>query len=268
MKACIVLLLLAGMGPRLWSASADPTEAFQQAIGQLMAAGNYTWEAKDTVDIDAKGPVGPRGPTLTAETEIDGFTLATSFRRTMVRWNRQFALKTKAGWRHADDLTAEEIQELRVIVRKSGSSTLVHTHALPHEILRLLEQMGTNIRKEQGVIVGDIDASLMSPLELGSYIRFGRLPERPALATRFGQRPRSSGPGNASATFAMHVTNGQIEEFTVTIGLTANVALNGGPREPHTSENTHIIKLLNIGTTRVTIEPEARALFLDAPAAR
>jgi hypothetical protein len=246
-------------------AAATPQHLLQDAANNLIAAENYSWDARETTELDGKKM--PRlPPDAEGETEIGGFTLLQTRRRPMVVRDQQIVVKLNGGWRHADDFGASEMEELRLPKITVRMIPRYLRRAPPHEILDFVLQHGANLRESSGVIEGDIDLGTLTVFEFQTFVKSGLLPI--ARPTDVLLKRRVAPAANLGATFEARIAAGKLEELAISTRLSGNVSLQGGPREPHSGVQTYTFRLRDFGRTQVVVEPEAKVLFLNGAARR
>jgi hypothetical protein len=242
------------------------------AVNRLIEAGNYTWEESHGVGL--LGSTHIPIPMGAGETVIDGYTTA-RYRRRVVMRGSEVVLELTTGWRHAKDLTAENIEELgqpptsratRAVAkaniiepppksdwekRADALRARSYTPVLPHELLRFLMQDAVNFRKVGATVVAEVATNLRTISRLRSYLLMGVLEPEASTPVRILLRaappPRSL---DEVATLYVTLNGGLIEEFSVEIVTPS-------------STSVFITKLLKVGTTTVNVDTEAKALFLD-----
>jgi hypothetical protein len=198
----------------------------------------------------------------------------------VVLWGREAAFLVNGRWRHANDLTDEELQELRFIGLGTGAARAAdrarhYTRPLPHEILELIAQKARDVRKDGTTIVGEIGETLMERVQIERYVRDGtplggdRQTSVLGLPTRTTARSRPTPQDrNSSIAFLVWLDAGKISEFALEFRLFGAMPSANDPSAPQAMTETVKIKLLDVGTTKVAIDPQARAVFLSAPADR
>jgi hypothetical protein len=251
---------------------AQPELEVRTAFRRLLEAGTYSWD--DSRERHSEPSTSNRtnraSPTGTGETEIDGYTTAVIWRRHVVLKGTQAALKVSYGWRHANDLTDDEVAEFSQPFgaslagvdrpplpreRQAAEAERAHryTHSVPHEVLGLLLQNVANFRTAGDAVAADLILTEEKLSRLEMYLSNGVLP--PARLVR-NDRPLASGK---RATLSVKFNASGITEFSVVIVKPA------GPGQIVQTYTTHLFK---VGTTTVDVAPEVKALFLDVVSAR
>jgi len=261
--------------------------AVRAAIDRLNEAGNYSWEESvgykhanpqpDPLGILPTGPLAPLHyfPKATGETVMGGYTTAMLRRRVVMRGS-EGVVELSTGWRHAKDLTAEDIAELAKPVmtelrkriaslpsnsieqpksdrQKANEAVVARSYApaLPHEMLRLLMRSATNFHKVGAAIEADVITNFFETRRLESYLRTGVLDPEPSTAGRI-LRAATSASDEVTKMY-VSLNSGLVEEFSVEFARPGMTTI-------------HLTKLTKIGTTTVDPDPEVKALFLDVSA--
>lgn len=281
MKAFLACFLGLGAGVLAVTPPAGgdhPELVLREAVDRLCAAGSYSWEEKRDLYRGEAKPGARRAPFASGETEIGGFTVATIQRRVLVFHSDEAAAKLSGGWRHVADLNAEELREFglyRAGTARSDARARHYTRPFAHEMLRMLLQYGIQFRKEGAAIVGEIDGARVSVTELESYLSTGkplaetppaRLLGRPVPGTKVPPRtvPRTMG-NRENATFTVWLEGSEITELSFEfMRMTVFHNEPGATGVPERTARSYITRVTNIGTTKVDVDPLARALFLKA----
>ncbi len=268
----------------------------RSAFNHLLDAGNYSWDESRAVFFDPLQRNAHTLPTGTGETVIDGYTTATFRRRQVVLLGPQAVLKMNNGWRHANDLTDDEVAELGRLqlsprlgtaalpnpveqppvdpraAKRAAERAHRYTHAMPHEVLRYLLQHATRWRMQGALFAADAADTYDELRELETYVMTGKFSPRLEPIAPWGgllgtpKRPPSRPlPPEETAILFVTITGGQIEEFSVEFTRSSNISFDGKPAEKLTTTTVYRMKLLKIGSTTVTVDPEVKALFLDVP---
>lgn len=256
-------------------APAQPEHDLQAAVDGLLGAGNYTWELQEEM-LSGQGKTIRLPTRARGETTIGGFTRAQIRRGDAVLFGHEAAYALAGGWRYFKDIAGEDVAEL---TKKTGigARSLRYVQPLPHDVLQRLVDAVRDVRKDGSALVGDIDPTVIDALELRSHLQLGRpLPSPlPVTRNRLGlpvpvsppitkPRPRS----NMDARLVIYETGGVLERFEVEFSR-ATTVLNGPNAGDHdVSEWKYVVEFSAIGHTKPEIPPEARALFLSAPAER
>jgi hypothetical protein len=252
---------------------AQPEQDLRDALNRLRQAGNYTWQdTNETNSINAakRFKMAPRAE---GETVVDGFTIGGVRGLRFVQHGRESAFALARGWVHFKDITDTDVSEPK---RSTGPTFPVawarsYVHPLAHEILETLLGAGENFRKESGAIVADVAPTLLEPEMLVRYLRTGVLPATGARRSIFGlpvPRPpaRSPQPAWLTGTFRVSLDRGTVTEIEVEFTRRAPPGSKAA-NEGHAGFNeTFRVEILKVGTTTVSIPPEAKALFLGVGA--
>lgn len=261
----------AGLGWLCSQAAGQSAEAKVRSLtDELVQAGNYSWQQKRNIDIDSRGNM-PRGrmPTFASgKTSVGEFTVATVQKRSVAALGEKVAYMLPDGiWRHIDDLTNDELQELGFF---GAGSRIPYAYArgfrllLPHELLETLLAKGNNLRRVGVSYEGDLSLSITEMMELetmlrGHPIRLTRPTRQPSIFSAGRLLPER--PADRSASFTIYADKGAISEVLVTRKREMKIAFNGGERESHTSTIEYQFKIFDIGQTIVDVHPEAQAIL-------
>lgn len=269
--------LLAGIG----SARAQPEADLREAIDSLLTAGNYTWEEKRDLYRGSALSTGPgaRRPIFgTGETAVDGFTVARIQRRNIVFHGAEAAMELSAGWRHANDLDAEDLRELgffRAGTAQSDRRARSYTRPFAHEILQIILRYGIKLQKQGPAIIGEIDGRRVSLSVLENHLRSGSPLVQTRAATMMGVpipgappvevSPRGSPwPKNdENAEFVVWLDRKDVTEVTIEFVRMAVFVNEPVPKAAEPTRRVYTTKISKIGTTDVKVDPLARALFLN-----
>jgi hypothetical protein len=244
------LLLVLAVG----GVNAQPVKTLVDAVDRLWAAGNYSWEKGNQRFVDGRKMGGRTAFSDSGETTIGGLTHARILRQELVYSDSEVVLATKNGWRHTDDLTEADFPPPAPGLR---SRVIKRSPMLPHAVLRLIVQAGRNIRAQGTAIEGDLALSDEGISALKSYlVSGGRLP----TVTPVGAPAH---PGTR-ATFAVWIEGGNIAEYSVEFANTIILLNDPDGAERRTDSEIPTFRLTKIGSTRVEVDPEARALFVSA----
>lgn len=246
--------------------SAQPAQALRVAGEQLFSAGSYSWRESRQNNFNDRKSAKPYG---FGRTVIDGFTIATIIEPHNMRavfHGPRTAFETRAGWRRTIDFTNDEIMEVFNLPASAleRSSTAAryrnYTHAMFHEILRLLFQDATNIREEDGAIVGNI-----ANRDFELYVSSG-IPPRTRVSP-FGLNratPPRFPPGmTGGASFRVWLVEGKISKCMLDFSMAGTLTQGAYAGKEFASQRVFTYEILEIGTTRVDIGPEIAAVFND-----
>jgi hypothetical protein len=276
MRMARALLVGLGIAGAFGWSRAQPKQELGAALDQLLEAGNYTWEEKRELDTRDGKTLRLRAY-ASGETSVGGYTSARLGRVHAVMLDRETAFALQKGWRHFQDLTDDEIAELRAQPAALAGDARTYVHPLAHELLGILVRAAHNVRKEGGVLVADIDAALLDRHGLERYLRHGALPGAPPTRTIFGlpvpapgrtRLPSAAAESDDRVIFFVWADQGKISRLSVEFWR--KVTFANGPRagDQDLRQMAYIMELSNIGTTTVDVAPEAKALFLGKPGGR
>ncbi|MEO5960865.1 MAG: hypothetical protein ABIZ49_01435, partial [Opitutaceae bacterium] len=253
---------------------AQPVEALRGALDHLFASGNYGWRETRQTEVNGRSSITPFG---IGRTEIDRVTLATIYMPQNIRAafvGPRTAFKLEDGWKRAEDLTDDDIVKifgLRISptmpaerAARMMDSKRKYKHAIFHDVLRLLLKTASDLREEDGVIVGSALG-----FELQMFVESGEPPRTRPQPSLFGislptppRRPPRAMPGQ-TITFRAWLTDGKFSKFSIQFLHKGAVRDGSRAGEEFSIQFIYTVELTDIGTSKFEVAPEIAALFND-----
>jgi hypothetical protein len=253
-------------------------EALRKAVDALWKAGSYSWrESRDFRFNDRGAGATPYG---FGRTTIGGYTVATVYlreNRRAVFLGLMTAFETPEGWRRFDEMSDVELQwlygrerPLPPLPRPDMKRQFQHTAV--HDVLRLLLQLATNVREENGEIVGELMPGSDGE-GFWDYIRNGReLPQFSGIRRNplTGVVIQLPGPPSRyrefDGRFTVRLDEGAISRLTIAFTATSSARTGANAGSERHQREVFTVDVQEIGTSKVDIAPEVMALFAGTAA--